>query len=97
MAPLFLINSMIVAELRAILIVLDLDIEIPTTGEEVGKTGYGALLLMIAFIISSMILALGANLLGIDNVRIRAGISLTFFAFVFVALVVYDNLKRRWG
>ena len=82
-------------EIRAIFIVLE--IEIPTSGEEIGKTSYGAILLMIALIISSMILALGARFLGISDLRIRWGLSVTFFLFVFVALVVYDNLKRRWG
>lgn len=86
---------MIYAELRAILIVLE--IEIPTTTEEAGETAYGAVLLMIAFIVSSMILAVGARLLGLSDIRIRMGLSFTFFAFVFVALVVYRNLKGRWG
>jgi len=86
---------MIEAELRACLIVLE--IEIPTTGEEVGKTAYGAVLLMIAFVISSIIIAIGARVLGLSDIRIRFGLSLTFFALVFVALVVYQNLKGRWG
>lgn len=94
-APLFLIYAILDAELKAFLIVLE--IEVPTTGEEIGKTSYGAILLMIALIISSMILALGARFLGISDLRIRWGLSITFFLFVFVALVVYDNLKRRVG
>lgn len=90
-----MIDAELTALFTALLIVLEIDV--PTTGEEIGKTSYGAILLMIALIISSMILALGARFLGISDLRIRWGLSITFFLFVFVALVVYDNLKKRWG
>ena len=94
-APVFLLYAMIEAELRAVLIALE--IELPTTGEDLGKTSYGTVLLMIAFIISTMILAIGARFLGISDVRIRAGLSVSFFILIFVALVIYENLKRRFG
>jgi len=94
-APVFLLYAMIEAELRAVLITLE--IEIPTTSEDIGKTSYGAVLLMIAFIISTMILAIGARFLGLEDIRIRAGLSVSFFLLVFGALVIYDNLKRRFG
>ena len=92
-APLFLVLSLIDERLQALLIVL----EIPTSQKEIGKTGYGTILLMIAFILSTFIIGLGGRLIGIPDIRIRVGLSITFFLFVFVALVVYENLKRRVG
>jgi hypothetical protein len=92
-APLFLVLSLIDEKFQALLIVL----EIPTTQKEIGKTGYGTVLLMIAFILSTFIIGLGGRMIGIPDIRIRVGLSITFFIFVFVSLVVYENLKRRWG
>ena len=92
-APLFLMLSVIDERLQALLIVL----EIPTSQKEIGKTGYGTILLMIAFLLSTFIIGLGGRLIGIPDIRIRVGLSITFFLFVFVALVVFENLTRRWG
>lgn len=71
--------------------------EIPTTSKDIGKTGYGTILLMIAFILSTIFIGIGGRLVGIPDMRIRVGLSLSFFILVFVTLVVYENLKRRWG
>lgn len=74
-----------------------LEIELPDTKKELGKTTYLTILLMIAFLISSFIIGLGGRLLGLPDVRVRMGVSLAFFAFVFVAIIVYQNLVRKWG
>jgi hypothetical protein len=94
-APLFLILTAVDARLQALLIVLEIDL--PTDADAIGKTGYGAILLMIAFVLSTLIIGFGGRLLGIPDMRIRVGLTLTFFILVFVTLVVYENLKRRWG
>lgn len=71
--------------------------EIPTTPKKFGRTAYGALLLMVALLLSTFVIGLGARVLGLPDVRIRVGVSLTFFAFVFITLVAYDNLSNRFG
>ncbi len=58
---------------------------------------FGALLLMIAFIISSLILAFGHRFLGLDILRVRMSVSIGFFLFCFIALVVFWNLRKRLG
>ena len=98
-APFFILLSLIDAEIEARLTTLRIimEIELPTDTEAMGKTGYGAILLMIAFVVSTLIIGLGARILGLSDVRIRVGLSITFFILVFVTLVVYENLKRRYG
>lgn len=56
---------------------------------------YGSVLLMVAFIVSSMIMAFGRELFGLDLLRVRVGISVGFFLFCFVAIVVYYNMSKR--
>lgn len=73
------------------------DFEVPDSKKELGKTTYLTILLMIAFLISSFIIGLGGRILGIPDIRVRMGLSLTFFGFVFVAIVIYQNLVRKWG
>ena len=93
MTPLFLMLSILDSKLRALLIIM----EIPMDSEEIGKTAYGTILLMIAFILSTIFIGIGGRLVGISDMRIRVGVSISFFILIFVTLVVYDNLKRRWG
>lgn len=92
-APLFLMLSILDSELRSLLIFM----EIPMDTEEVGKTAYGTVLLMIAFILSTIFIGIGGRIVGLSDMRIRVGVSISFFILIFVTLVIYDNLKRRWG
>ncbi len=95
MAPLLLILSILDAGFRTLLIILE--VEIPMTPDEIGKVGYGTVLLMIAFLLSTIFIAIGGRILGLSDMRIRVGVSISFFILVFVTLVIYDNLKRRLG
>ena len=94
MASLFLMLS-ILNELQALLVMLKIDL--PTDAESIGKSTYGTILLMIAFILGTIVIAIGGRFLGIPDIKIRIGLSLTFFALVFVVLVIYQNLTRRFG
>lgn len=58
---------------------------------------YGTIILMIAFLLSLMILAIGGRLFGADPTRVKVGISFGFFAFCFITVVVYYNLRRWLG
>lgn len=96
MAPLFLI-LLIRNELQILLIMLKADLDIPTDAKAIGKSTYGTILLMIAFILGTIVIAIGGRVLGIPDIKIRIGLSLTFFALIFVVLVIYQNLTRRFG
>lgn len=55
----------------------------------------GTLLLMIAFLLSMIVLAYGGRVLGLDILRVRVGLSFGFFLFVFIAVIIYWNLRRK--
>ncbi len=65
--------------------------------EEMGKTAYGTILLMISFILSTIFIGIGGRIVGMSDIRIRVGLSISFFIMIFVTLIIYDNLKRRVG
>ena len=96
MAPLFLILS-IQNRLQILVIVLKAELDIPTDAEAIGKASYGTVLLMIAFFIGTIVIAIGGRVLGIPDIRIRIGLSISFFVLIFVVLVIYQNLTRRFG
>jgi hypothetical protein len=55
----------------------------------------GTVLLMIAFLASAFIMAYGARVFGLDVFRVRSTISVGFFLFCFVAILIYYNLSKR--
>jgi len=70
--------------------------EVPFVPRGKGKEWvYGSVILMIAFILSSMIMAFGRELFGLDLFRVRVGIGVGFFLFCFIAIIIYYNLAKR--
>ncbi len=55
----------------------------------------GSILLMIAFLVSAFIMAAGARFFGLDIFRVRSTISIGFFLFAFVAILLYYNMAKR--
>ena len=55
----------------------------------------GSILLMIAFLVSAFIMAAGARYFGLDIFRVRSTISVGFFIFAFIAILLYYNMAKR--
>lgn len=55
----------------------------------------GSILLMIAFLVSAFIMAAGARFFGLDIFRVRSTISVGFFIFAFIAILLYYNMAKR--
>lgn len=55
----------------------------------------GSVVLMIAFLVSAIIMAFGARMFGWDIFRVRSTISVSFFLFCFIAVLIYYNLAKR--
>ncbi len=55
----------------------------------------GSILLMIAFLVSAVIMGAGARMFGLDIFRVRSTISIGFFIFAFIAILLYYNMAKR--
>ena len=55
----------------------------------------GTIIMMIAFLVSAFIMGWGAQNFGWDLFRVRQTISVSFFLFVFIAVIIYYNVAKR--
>jgi len=79
---------------------LKLDIALNIAMEMPGNSGtvlWGAILLMMAFLISAFIMGMGHRFLGLDLFRVRMTIGVGFFILCALALIIYYNLQVATG